>query len=290
MKKEKEKNSFRIIFVFILTLVFLLPACNQKSENNSADLPVIKGNEEAVLSTLFNHYSAEYRALAWQAFNIASERILDITNSTESTDSLAVVVDIDETLLDNSPHQALTILTGDPYPAGWNEWCSLGVAEAIPGAVDFLNLADSLGFSIFYISNRHEDPLYEPTFKNLVEKGFPQVSGNSLLLRKKATESNPDPSDKEARRRVIESAGFNIVLYAGDNLGDFYSESEKGDERLNRAMEDRNSFGIKYIILPNPMYGNWPSAAGSDGTPESYAKLLHKMTEPFRNKSLHKGL
>ncbi|MBS0010989.1 MAG: hypothetical protein KFF49_06250, partial [Bacteroidales bacterium] len=252
MKKENGRNSFRVIVVFILTSVILLNACNQKSGNNSADVPVIKGNEEAVLSTLYNHYSAEYRALAWQAFNIASERILDISNSTESTDSLAVVVDIDETLLDNSPHQALTILTGDPYPAGWNEWCSLAVAEAIPGAVSFLNLADSLGFSIFYVSNRHEDPLYEHTFKNLVEKGFPQVSRNSLLLRKKATATNPDPSNKEARRKFIESGGYKIVLYAGDNIGDFYSDTEKGDERLKRAMEDRSSFGTTYIVLPNP--------------------------------------
>lgn len=284
MKKVNGRNSFRVIFVFILTSLILLAACSQKSGDRTTDVPVIAGNEEAILSTIYNHYSAEYRALAWQAFNIASERILDIANSTGSTDSLAVVADIDETLLDNSPHQALTILTGDPYPAGWNEWCSLGVAEAIPGAVRFLNLADSLGFSIFYVSNRNEDPLYEPTFQNLVEKGFPQVSGNSLLLRKRATESNPDPSNKEARRKLIESAGYKIVLYAGDNLGDFYSDSEKGDERLKRAMEDRNSFGTTYIVLPNPMYGNWPSAAGSDGTPESYARLLHKMTEPFRRR------
>jgi 5'-nucleotidase (lipoprotein e(P4) family) len=282
MKKESGENKSKVVFALIVSTVIMLAACNPESADNSADFPVINGNEEAVLATIYNHYSAEYRALAWQAFNIASERILDIAYVTESTDSLAIVVDIDETLLDNSPHQALTILTGNPYPAGWNEWCSLGVAEAIPGAVDFLTLADSLGFSIFYVSNRNEDPLYEPTFKNLVEKGFPQVSENSLLLKKRATESNPDPSNKEARRKFIESAGYSIILYAGDNLGDFYSDTEKENERLNRAQKNRNSFGTTYIVLPNPMYGNWPSAAGTDGTSESYARLLYKMTEPFR--------
>jgi 5'-nucleotidase (lipoprotein e(P4) family) len=283
MNKESIKYSGRVIIALWLSTVIMLTACNTESGNISADKPSIKGNEEAILATIYNHYSAEYRALAWQAFNIASERILDIASVSESTDSLAIVADIDETLLDNSPHQALTILTGNPYPAGWNEWCSLSAAESVPGAVDFLTLADSLGFTIFYVSNRNEDPLYEPTYRNLVEKGFPQVSEKSLLLRKSATESNPDPSDKETRREYIESAGYSIVIYAGDNIGDFYSDTEKGDKRLNRAEKDRYSFGTTYIVLPNPMYGNWPSAAGTDGTSESYARLLYRMTEPFRN-------
>lgn len=283
MKKESSGNSCKVIFTLLVSTVIMLASCNPESADNKTEMAAVKGNEEAILSTIFNHYSAEYRALAWQAFNIASERILEIASVTESTDKLAVVVDIDETLLDNSPHQALTILTGNPYPAGWNEWCSLSAAEAIPGAVDFLTLADSLGFTIFYVSNRNEDPLYEPTYKNLVEKGFPQVSEKSLLLRKSATESNPDPSNKERRRRFIESAGYKIVIFAGDNIGDFYSDTEKGDKRLNRAEKDRYSFGTTYIVLPNPMYGNWPSAAGTDGTSESYARLLYKMTEPFRN-------
>lgn len=283
MKKDSSVNSFKVILTLLVSAVILLASCNPEAADNNTETPSVKGNQEAVLSTLYNHYSAEYRALAWQAFNIASERILDIASVTKSTDNLAVVVDIDETLLDNSPHQALTILTGNPYPAGWNEWCSLSAAEAIPGSVSFLTLADSLGFTIFYVSNRNEDPLYEPTFKNLVEKGFPQVSEQSLLLRQSATESNPDPSNKETRRKFIESAGYKIVLYAGDNIGDFYSDTEKGEKRLKRAEKERHSFGTTYIVLPNPMYGNWPSAAGTDGTSESYARLLYKMTEPFRN-------
>lgn len=268
--------------VLILAIMSLFASCGTNLRDKSTDQPSIKGSDEAILATLFNHYSTEYKALAWQAFYLASERITNIALNSESTKSLAVVVDIDETVLDNSPHQALTILTGNPYPFGWNEWCSLAVAEAIPGAVDFLNLADSLGFSIFYVSNRNENPLYEPTYQNLVDKGFPQVSSKSLMLRAPLSASNPSPSDKESRRDQIKSAGYDIVLYAGDNLGDFYTDNETGDNRLARAKEECNNFGTLYIVLPNPMYGNWPSASGADGTPEAYANLLYKMTAPFR--------
>lgn len=280
----RTNSNYKTRIILMLAIVGMFASCGTNLKHNSTSKPSIKGNEDAILATLFNHYSAEYKALAWQAFNLASERITNIALDSESTEYLAVVVDIDETVLDNSPHQALTILTGNPYPFGWNEWCSLGVAEAIPGAVDFLSLADSLGFSIFYVSNRNEYPLYEPTYQNLTEKGFPQVSSKSLMLRAPLSESNPSPSDKQSRRDQIESAGYDIVLFAGDNLTDFYSDNDTGSDRLARAKEERNNFGTLYIVLPNPMYGNWPAAAGADGTQEAYAILLNKMTEPFRKR------
>lgn len=242
------------------------------------------GNEELVLATLYNYYAAEYMALSYQAWNIAGERLEQMATIKPNCSDLAVIVDIDETILDNSPFQAKSVESGQAYPAYWDDWCKLAVAKPVPGALEFLTLADSLGFKIFYISNRKMDPLYEATFKNLTDIGFPQVNLESMMLREAQSEDNPDPSDKEARRKKIELSGYNIVLLAGDNLGDFFIDEIDGLARSRKVKLQREEFGKRFIVLPNAMYGNWPASIGIDGSEQAYRELLQEMTEPFQKK------
>lgn len=268
------------IFYSLLFLP-LIAGCSGITGKDQKEATQYQGNEEIIMATLYNFYSAEYKALALQAFNLASERISRIAGESNETSSMAIVVDIDETILDNSPYQAMTVETGESYPAYWDEWCNLAKARAIPGAVEFLQLADSLGFAIFYISNRKFDAAFAATYRNLDSLGFPQVSDQSLMLREARSDSNSNPSDKEPRRSRIESMGYNIVMLAGDNLGDFFRD--ESDYLLRDAMVDslKNEFGRMFIVLPNAMYGNWPASIGIDGNDENYRKLIREMTEPF---------
>ena len=166
----------------------------------------------------------------------------------------AVVVDIDETVLDNSPHQADLIKKRLPFtPTIWTDWVNRRMAKPIPGAVEFLKYASSKGVRVFYVSNRN-DAEKQGTIDNLKTVGFPDVSNETVLVR--TTESG-----KEARRQIV-SAKHRIVLLMGDNLNDLSNvfERKSVDDRFAEVDKMREMFGRKFVVLPNAMYGDWESA------------------------------
>lgn len=213
-------------------------------------------------AVLYMQKAAEYRALAYQAFNLARLRLdqdLDKKHvkklpKAERKMPRAIVVDIDETVLDNSPSQANGIKNDAPFNINdWYRWGEMRKAKAIPGAVDFLNYAVSKGVKIFYISNRDEVQR-QATVDNLKSAGFNDVSNDNVLLREKE-------SGKDARRdRVREK--YRIVMLIGDNLDDFTSAFEKQSiaNRFAEADKAREEFGRRFIVLPNAMYGTWENA------------------------------
>ena len=214
-------------------------------------------------AVLYVQKAAEYRALAYQAFNIARTRLdadFDKKNlkrlpKAERKMPRAIVVDIDETVLDNSPSQARGIKTNTPYNSkDWYEWSNMRKARATPGAVDFLNYAVSRGVKVFFISNRDEKNELEATVDNLKSVGFRDVSPDNVFLR--TTESS-----KDARRAVV-TAKHRIVLFVGDNLDDFSSAFEKKSiaDRFAEVDRVRESWGSRFIVLPNAMYGTWENA------------------------------
>ncbi len=261
-----------LLISFSLTL--LLFACNSRnlSDNNSSENQVKKTNDYQMMAILYNYYAAEYKALAYQAFNTAKERLQLIRVKEPGRKNLAVVVDIDETILDNSPYQAKLLELNTTYDSCWNTWCNLASARAVPGAVEFLQYADSLGFNIFYVSNRKKT-LEDATAKNLQNLGFPQVSDDHFYLRTTG-------SGKEARRNTI-AEKYDIVLLAGDNLGDFFSDTREYSKRDSIVEARRKDFGKKFIVLPNAIYGNWPASLGIKGNQFPADSLLKKMTESF---------
>lgn len=262
------RRSILILLILLTTL-----SCKRNIDTHAN----LKGNDPLSMAILYNYYSSEYKALSIQAYKLASNNLRQIAESDKDLAKMAVVVDIDETVLDNSPYQAKAIVDGFSYPAGWNEWCMLAQANPVPGSVEFLNLADKLGFRIFYVSNRKEAFVKEGTHRNLIDKGFPQVSETNLMLREEKSVNNPDPSDKQIRRDAITAMGLEIVMLVGDNIGDFYSDSKDGKERDQLVIDNETFFGSKYIVLPNAMYGNWPAAIGVDGTSESVVAKLKEM-------------
>lgn len=221
------------------------------------------GLDYQTAAVLYMQKAAEYRAIAYQAFNLARLRLdadLDKKNvkrlpKAERKMPRAIVVDIDETVLDNSPSQARGIRTNTPYNSkDWYAWSNMRKAKAIPGAVEFLNYATSKGVKVFYISNRDEQNEKQATIDNLKSVGFNNVAADDVLLR--TTESS-----KDARRAIV-TAKYRIVLLAGDNLDDFTSAFERKSvaDRFAEVDKAKDLWGNKFIVLPNAMYGTWENA------------------------------
>lgn len=210
--------------------------------------------------TLFMQKSAEYRALCYQAFYWARRTLEEDAKSmkrlpkTERRKPRAVVVDIDETMLDNSPAQAAGIMTNTSFnQKDWARWTEMRKAKAIPGAVDFANYAESAGVKVVYVSNRDESEK-AATIDNLKSVGFPDISAENVLLR--TTESTKEPR----RTKIAET--HRIVILMGDNLNDHanYFEKKSVSDRFAETDRVREFFGTRFIVLPNAMYGEWENA------------------------------
>ncbi len=227
-------------------------------------------NEYQISGTLYMQKAAEYRALCYQSFNLAKMKLdadFDKKNlkklpKAERKKPRAVIVDIDETMLDNSPAQAYGIINKKPFnSADWNKWGAMRKAKAIPGAVDFALHAKSKGVRIFYISNRDENPQLEDTIENLKIAGFPDVSKENVLLRVKDS-AGKNISTKTPRRDFVRDKNYRIVMLIGDNLNDFSDvfENKSVADRFAETDKDKEIWGAKFIVLPNAMYGDWESA------------------------------
>lgn len=239
--------------LFVLSVSLFLFSCGYEALNTPPEKGVESQNNQdhLIMSALFVQLSAEYKAQCYQAFNTAKRRLSEKINE-NSTQLQAVVLDLDETVLDNSPYAGFQIESGLPYaPNSWKEWTAQAAAETVPGAADFLHFADSLGVTLFYVSNRRVDEL-QSTQQNMANLNLPQIADSNFLLREKE-------SDKENRRQKIINQGYDILLFCGDQLGDFESVWDQHDNnaRSKTLKEKKHLLGDSYIILPNPIYGIW---------------------------------
>jgi 5'-nucleotidase (lipoprotein e(P4) family) len=233
-----------------ITLFFLLFVSSANVLAQKAD------NEYQVGAILWTQSSAEKAALSYQAFSLARLRLdQDFRANRSRRVRRAVIVDVDETVLDNSAYQAKLAKERRPFEAKtWTDWCNRAEAKALPGAVEFLRYANSRGVRVFYITNRRLTEK-DGTARNLQKLGFPDVSDETLLVR-------TDGSTKEPRRQSV-AAKYRIVLLLGDNLNDFagvFEQSKTIDSRIAAAEQNKNEFGARFIVLPNPMYGAWEDA------------------------------
>lgn len=204
---------------------------------------------------LWQQQSGEYKALSYQAFNLAKLRLEEILRTNKDSMPLAVITDVDETVLDNSPSAAHDILNGHTFTdSTWNPWVDLAKAKAMPGAVEFFNYAAQHGVQCFYITNRKEVQK-AATMKNLQLQGFPQVDDMHVMAKQGSV------GDKEPRRQEV-ARRYNVVLLLGDNLNDFddlFFEKPTAERNAN-VDKSQAFFGSKYIMLPNATYGDWEGA------------------------------
>jgi 5'-nucleotidase (lipoprotein e(P4) family) len=216
-------------------------------------------------AVLWVQSSAEYRAAALQTYANA-RRALDAALAERSNGAPpAVILDLDETALDNTPFETRMIRAGKTYEApAWKEWTAEGAAPATPGAAEFLRYAQSRGVRPFYVTNREMDE-EAGTRRNLEKLGFPLDAAVDTLLQKG---EHGWTSDKTARRDFVKQS-HRLLLLIGDDLNDFVDAREKShDERQQLIADTMENWGTQWFILPNPMYGSWERAAiGPGGTP-----------------------
>ncbi|TSA35959.1 MAG: 5'-nucleotidase, lipoprotein e(P4) family [Porphyromonadaceae bacterium] len=207
--------------------------------------------DQSVTAVLWFQRSAEYRALCYQAYNLAELRAKEYLVNPDMEKQAAVIFDIDETLLDNSPSEALNIIDDKTYSQErWKVWSDLASAAAIPGSLDFCHFLARNDIQVIYVSNRQNTESMA-TLQNLQKWNFPYADRNHLYLKS-------DASSKEFRRNVIEKQ-YNVILLVGDNLSDFDLVFEDRSVNFGYKTVDslRFELGKKFIILPNPMYGDW---------------------------------
>lgn len=224
----------KLILLFLIVGVFV--SCNTEYSRKDH-------------SIFWQKNSAEYHALCIQAYNIAKTK-LDKAIADPSNKPLAIVADIDETVLNNLPYNQMLIDSSQSFnQKTWSDWVNKEIATPIPGALDFFNYASKQDVEIIYLSNRRVEN-YAPTKANLISAGFPFDQETIMLLR-------GDDGNKESRRNQL--SDYNIVLLLGDNLADF---DERFYKKSNQTrIEDVNSlahlFGDKFIVFPNLIYGTW---------------------------------
>jgi 5'-nucleotidase (lipoprotein e(P4) family) len=250
--------------LFIIAALFLLQSCSRpagdKDQQNKGGDSVKTTSLDAtymMLGVLYYQKAAENRALYYQGFNTA-KMILDKDAAIKSARKKAVVLDIDETVLDNSPYEAQCILGSFGYPDKWDDWCNAAKAEPTPGCVDFLKYAVNKGYDIYYITNR-KIKFADVTLKNMADKGIPMADTAHVWFR---TEGN----SKEGRRQKLLKT-HDITLLMGDNLADFITVFDQKLDVAQRAAKTdslKEEFGKRFIIFPNSMYGDWEMTFYSD--------------------------
>ena len=257
MKARLWQSLFLLNFLITTEIIF--------ADNVEKDIGDLK--EQNIMSVLYQQTAAERLAGSLQTFRSAKQA-LDNALADSSWSALpgqdvqgkrpAIIVDVDETVLDNTAYEARMILDGTKYPEGWVNWGKEAVATEVPGAKDFLNYADSKGVTIFYVTNRVIE-LKESTKKNLTKLDIPLDQDIDTVLMR--GENNWD-SNKGPRRELI-GEKYRVLLMVGDNLGDFVDAkdnnlSPKQRKEIVRAYSDY--WGVKWFMIQNFAYGDWEGA------------------------------
>lgn len=194
----------------------------------------------------------------------------------------AIILDVDETVLDNSPFAADLLRNpideslppsdyGEAFGKRWKAWVELSHATRIAGAKPFLDYAASRGVEIFYVTNRECAPNAldaceeAATCKNLVEQRLPlRNCEQNVLLR---NEQAPWLTDREkGSRRVEIGKRYRVLALFGDNLGDFVDGIYGGRAARDALVCERSGWwGERWFALPNPSYGSWVDAVDALG-------------------------
>lgn len=260
---------------FLIGVTLLLAGCSSRPATQvatpsgtspSAATAAARDTHENLNGYLWVRTSAEYQALAsaiYRGARTSLERALADPAWTALPDQpagsaprpAAVIMDIDETVLDNSPAQGQFILDRTPYVADtWRAWVETASAPALPGALDFITFAESRGVTIFYVTNRNAGE-QQRTIDNLVAVGVEASDDNVLVVGEQGW-----TSDKTARRAHV-AATHRVLLLVGDDMNDFISTASLTPaQRVALAHEHADRWGQSWILLPNPQYGTWERA------------------------------
>jgi acid phosphatase len=250
-----------MIHKLLLFFLSILLVCNSVGAT-----PKAKNSPEMLLGVLWAQASVEWNMATEQAFHLATLNLEKALHDPSWTAALeqqenyhslppAVIVDVDETVLDNSPLAARLILAGKEYdPQLWLEWVKESSAAPMPGAVSFLRFAKEKGVAVFYVTNRK---VKNETVRNIKKVIDPDVRPEQVLCK----EERPEWGSDKTSRRAFLAEKFRILLLIGDDYNDFtFLDKSSPEERINKAVNQKKYWGNKWILISNPVYGSWKTA------------------------------
>jgi len=193
--------------------------------------------------------SREYQTLAEQIYALAGRTVAAREDSVHGP--WAVVLDVDETALDNSVYQLERAAYDQPFDsASWNAWVRREASPPVPGVLPFIRKVRALGGRVVWITDRDTSVDYA-TRANLKKDSL--WSDADLLCAKTL---DPNPATKRSRRAELRSGTgrcswkgtpITVLAYVGDHMADLPDPGEDGGP----------SFAAKAFLLPDPMYGDW---------------------------------
>jgi acid phosphatase len=256
-------------------------------------------------AVLWSQVSPEYAVTVRQTFQLARMQLAAaLANENHTADERqaaaadyqekppAIILDVDETVLDNSAYNARNTQDGRNFnPETWNAWVNEAIAPPIPGAVDFIKHAQEKGVAVFLVTNRRDENR-AGTLKNLQAVGL-QTADEKLLLR---NDNDNRGGDKVSRRAMV-AKDYRILLLIGDNIADLCdgTQDKSGEEARAIAARKQERFGSGWVMLPNPVYGGWerkgdglrtqrvsrpPTSTTSNSTPVAKEKAIVRRLQP----------
>ena len=251
------------LFVFMV----LMTGCAAKQPPHTTPSPAVRDTHEQLQGVLWAQTAAEYQVLATTTYERAAAAF-DRANSDPSWTAaieqeelgsfsplpVAVIMDLDETVLDNSRAQGQFVLDRTPYlPQTWTEWVKLSAAGDVPGAKAFIEHVRGTGGLVMFVTNRRaaDEPA---TVKNLTDTLKIATTAEDVL----SVGENGWTSDKSTRRRFL-AGKYRIALLVGDDLADFVSiaGTKTATDRVALALKYQSRWRDRWVLLPNPMYGSW---------------------------------
>jgi len=273
----------RSVSLIAALLATLLTGCQQHPPAN-----------DQLDAVLWTQTSVEHDLLFRQVYASATQH-LDRALADPAWDALAhapralhglppaLIIDIDETLLDNVPLNARSIINDRPYDYdAWYQWVDRAKGPALPGAVDFLQAAARRGITPYYLTNRAPGQ-EQATLENLRRAGFPIDSSAQILTAGTAIGGcQASGSDKTCRRHWVGTQA-RVLMQLGDSFGDFMATRGSQQAQFDAARPYFAWLGERWFLLPNPTYGGWYSAPyqGREGLSEQQKRAFkHKVLKP----------
>lgn len=258
-----KRRLLALVFTFVCASPALLaqvamPACPAP---NCAPRPA---DASRGLEIKYVRDSAEYATLCRQVYRMAADAV---RKNHPASGTWGVILDVDETTLDNSQYQLERGIYGFVYDdASWANWVARADARTVPGVKDFLDGVRSMGGRVIFITDRYTEyvaldgskiDLLTATHDNLAHNQLLQ-SGDLLCLK-----TNPNDVKASRRKSAKDGSGtcswsgtpVQIVAFVGDQMTDF----PQANEPFTGAGTDKE-FGNSFFLLPQPMYGRWTNA------------------------------
>ena len=171
---------------------------------------------------------------------------LSIEKEFAQNEKFAIIMDLDETVLDNSEYQVQLFKRNETFnQESWSDWVNKEEATLIPGAKEFIDFARNQNIQIIFISNRMHSNLIA-TINNLKALEVSDESDIFLLRIDKADKKTKRREEiYQSKNRMSNYPKFKIIAYFGDQYGDF------------PLIDPSQEWPENYYMFPNPMYGKW---------------------------------